>query len=68
MRKDIALQLSVEKENKLASSSSLCRFEKKFERKLAVDIHKEIINQFIRSFKQKPKKLVLAFDATDLSI
>lgn len=68
LRKDLALQTAVEKENILASSASLCRFENKFSEKLAFDMHKEIIDQFITSFKNKPKKLVLDFDATDLPI
>jgi len=68
LRKDLAFQATIEKENVLASSASLCRFENKFNKKLSFDIHKEIINQFIKSFKKAPTKLVLDFDATDLPI
>jgi hypothetical protein len=68
LRKDLAFQTAIEKENILASSASLCRFENKFSKKLAFDMHKEIIDQFITSFKNNPKKLVLDFDATDLPI
>lgn len=68
LKKDLALKTAVEKENELASPSTLCRFENKFKRKLALDIHKEILNQFIKSFKKTPEKLILDFDATDLPV
>ena len=68
LRKDLALKIAVEKEDELASPSTLCRFENKFKRKLAVDIHIEMLDQFVKSFKKVPEKLILDFDATDLPI
>ena len=68
LRKDLAFQAAIEKETLLASSASLCRFENKFNKKLAFDVHIEMINQFIKSFEKAPEKLVLDFDATDLPI
>ena len=66
LRKDLAFQTAIEKDNLLASSPTLCRFENKFERKIALDIHIEIINQFIKSLKKPPDKITLDFDPTDL--
>ncbi len=68
LRKDKALQTAVEKEDDLASPSTLCRFENKFNRKLALAWHVEMLKQFVNSFNDPPKKLVLDFDATDLPI
>jgi hypothetical protein len=68
LRKDLALKIAVEKEDELASPSTLCRFENKFKRKLAVGIHIEMLDQFVKSFKKVPEKLILDFDATDLPI
>ena len=51
--------------DKLASSPTLCRLENTAQRKLAVDMHKIILDQFIASFKTPPKELILDFDATD---
>ena len=68
LRKDLILKTAIEKDDMLASSSILCRFENKFERKLALEIHKEILNQFVKSFKKAPEKITLDFDSTDLPI
>lgn len=66
LRKDLILQTAIEKEDALASASTLCRFENKFERKIALDIHKEMLNQFVKSFNKAPEKITLDFDPTDL--
>jgi Transposase DDE domain group 1 len=68
LRKDKAFQIAVEKSDNLASPSTLCRFENKFDRKLAIAMHQEMLNQFVKSFKEKPKELILDFDSTDLPI
>jgi hypothetical protein len=65
LKNDSAFQVAVGKETALASSPTLCRFENSFNRKLAVEIHKEIIQVFVKSFKTAPKELILDFDATD---
>lgn len=65
LRNDIAFQTSVGKDSKLASPSTLCRFENWMNRKTAVKIHEQIVEQFIKTFDKPPKKLVLDFDATD---
>lgn len=65
LRLDPSFQTSLHKESVLASSSTLCRFENKADRQTALMMHKEIIEQFIASFKSPPKELILDFDATD---
>jgi len=65
LRHDSAFQTFVNKDSKLASSPTLCRFENKATRKIAIGIHKQIVEVFIASFKKTPKKLILDFDATD---
>jgi hypothetical protein len=65
LRKDIAIQTSVDQDKELASSPTLCRFENTADRAIAVAIHKIMIEQFIASHTTAPKKLVLDFDATD---
>jgi hypothetical protein len=65
MRHDLALQSSVETDGTLASASTLCRLENRADREMAVAIHRVLIDQFIASFKEPPKKLILDFDATD---
>lgn len=65
LRKDIAIQTSVGQDKDLASGPTLCRLENTADRKIAVEIHKIIIEQFISSHKTPPKELVLDFDSTD---
>jgi len=65
LRLDLAIQTALGRSEELASSSTLCRWENRADRQAAVDIHKVIIEQFIASFKQAPKELILDFDATD---
>ena len=65
LRRDAAIQTAVERDQVLASSATLCRWENRADRQAAGRIHQVIIEQFIASFKRKPKKLILDFDATD---
>lgn len=65
LRHDIGFQTSVNCTKSLASSPTLCRFENRANRKLAIDIHKILVEQFIASFDQPPKELTFDFDATD---
>lgn len=65
LRHDTALQTAIGQTKSLASPSTLCRFENSVERQIAVETHKIIVDQFIASFKQAPKQLILDFDATD---
>ena len=65
LRRDLALQTAVDRCEVLASASTLCRLESRSARAQAWRLHEVLIEQFIRSFKWAPRKLVLDFDATD---
>ena len=65
LRRDLALQTAVEKDQALASASTLCRFEQRAGRAEAVRLHEVLVEQFIASYKRPPKRLILDFDATD---
>ena len=65
LRRDVALQTAVERDQVLASSSTLCRFENSADRNTAIRLHEVLVEQFIGSYQRAPKKLILDFDATD---
>jgi hypothetical protein len=65
LRKDLAWQTAMQGDEELASSPTLCRLEGRADRKTAVQMHKIFAEQFIASFKEAPKELILDFDATD---
>ncbi len=65
LRKDLAWQTAVERDEELASSPTLCRLESRADRNTAVEMNKVFLEKFISSFKQAPRELILDFDATD---
>jgi hypothetical protein len=65
LRTDAALQTAVNRDDPLASSATLCRFENRADRAMAAQMHAVLLDQFIASFKRAPKRLILDFDATD---
>lgn len=65
LRNDLAFQTAVDQDKPLGSSSTLCRLENNVDRQTALDIHKIFVEQFIHSFDEAPKELILDFDATD---
>ena len=65
LRLDPAIQTAVEGTEELASASTLCRFENRIDRKVAVDCHRLMVDQFIASFDSPPAELILDVDATD---
>lgn len=65
LRRDLCLQSAVERDEALASSPTLCRFENRFGRKEAVALHEVLFAQFAACFAQAPRELILDFDATD---
>ena len=65
LRRDIAYQSAVGREDELASAPTLCRLEKLGTRAAGVKLHEVLVDQFISSFKSAPEELVLDFDATD---
>ncbi len=65
LRHDLALQTALERDSVLASASTLCRLENRADHETAWSLHRVMVEQFIKSFKRSPRKLVLDFDATD---
>lgn len=65
LRRDPALQTAVDRDEELASSPTLCRWENRADRETAWAIHRVLVEQFIASYKRPPKRLILDFDATD---
>ena len=65
LREDIAWQTAVERDRSLASSPTLCRWENRTDRQAAVALNEVLVEQFIASFSEPPKELILDFDATD---
>jgi len=65
LRADPVVQTACERDESLASSSTLCRFEQRAERQWAIAIQRQLVEQFIGSFAYRPRELVLDFDATD---
>lgn len=65
LRKDLALQTAVDRDQPLASSPTLSRLENRAGRETAWAIHEVLVEQFIASFAEPPTELILDFDATD---
>ncbi len=65
LRKDTAIQTAVGKDEDLASSPTLCRFENFADKQMCWDMSKTLVEIFIESFKKPPKEIILDFDATD---
>jgi hypothetical protein len=65
LREDLVLQTALERASPAASSPTLCRFEQRADRGVAVATHRILVDQFIASFARAPEELVLDFDATD---
>ena len=65
LRRDPAWQTALERDEKLASSPTLCRLENRVNRRAAFAFHRVLVEQFIASFQTVPTELVLDFDATD---
>jgi hypothetical protein len=65
LRKDTAVQTAVGKDEDLASSPTLCRFENFADQQMCWDMSKALVDIFIESFEEPPKEIILDFDATD---
>jgi len=65
LRRDLAWQTALERDEELASSPTLCRLENRVNRQAAFAFHRVLVEQFIASFREAPAELVLDFDATD---
>lgn len=65
LRNDPLWQTACEVDKPFAGKSTLCRFENKADRNLAAGVHDVLMANFLASFSEPPKKLILDFDATD---
>jgi hypothetical protein len=65
LRKDLVWQTALERDTELASDSTLCRLEQRFDRRAALAFHQILLEKFIASFAEAPQELILDFDATD---
>jgi len=65
LRRDLAWQTALERDEELASSPTLCRLENRVNRQAAFAFHRVLVEKFIAAFKQAPTELILDFDATD---
>jgi hypothetical protein len=65
LRSDLALQSALYRDEELASSSTLCRWENRADRETAVALHEVLVERFIASFDKVPRRLILDVDATD---
>ena len=62
---DTVFQTATENDQPLSSAPTLCRLEQRADRATAVAMHEILVDQFINSFEESPKQLILDFDATD---
>jgi Transposase DDE domain group 1 len=65
LRKDLLWQTATERDQELASCSTLCRLENRAGRQEAWLMHQVLFEQFLNSFQSAPRELVLDFDCTD---
>ncbi len=65
LRNDLGFQTAVNRDEVLASSSTLCRLENTSNRQIAVDMNKLLVEIFIKSFDKVLKELILDFNPTD---
>ena len=61
----ILSEASPDPDDALASPSTLCRFENWVNRKSLARMSSVLVDQFIASYRQPPKEIILDFDATD---
>jgi hypothetical protein len=65
LRNDLLMQTALEKNKNAGSSATLCRFENRADRQIAVKAHETMFQVFVESFTKAPEELILDFDATD---
>ena len=68
LRNDVIHQVACERDESLASASTLCRFENSQDRRVAWAVNEELVEQFIASHKKAPPVLILDFDGTDTPV
>ena len=65
MRHDPALQVAVGSDEALASSATMCRFEKGAGRGFAVSVQEALMEAFFNAHEKPPRQVILDIDATD---
>jgi len=65
LRSDLGDQTAVGRDENLASSPTLCRFENWASPQSCWDISRVLVEIFIESFSAPPAELILDFDSTD---
>ena len=65
LRSGLALRTALSRDELLASPSPLCRWENRAGRETAVALHRVLVENFIASCEQAPRRLILDVDATD---
>jgi hypothetical protein len=65
LRDDPGFQAGVDRVERLAGSSTLCRWENQADKDIFWGFHNLMVDQLIASFSSPPKELILDFDATD---
>ena len=68
LRKDSVMQLALEREDVLGSSSTLCRFEDSLSKSALWKTHQILVDQWLDSYEKEPEEIILDFDATDLEL
>ncbi len=65
LRLDLAWQTAAERDQALASSPTLCRWENRADRRTGWLVQELLVEQLIGSFARAPEELVLDLDSTD---
>ena len=68
LRGDVLLQTAVGRDQALASAPTFSRLENRATRAQAWALHRVLLEQFVASFQQAPKELVLDVDASDVPL
>jgi hypothetical protein len=65
LRHDPALQTAAGRDEDMASSSTLCRFENRVDKKALWGLSSVLVDVFMESYQEAPEEIILDFDATD---
>jgi hypothetical protein len=65
LRHDLLWQTAIDRDQELGSCATLCRLENRAGRREAWLMHQVLLEQFVGSFVEPPKELILDFDCTD---
>ncbi len=68
LRDDYGMQTAVNRMSRLASASTLYRFEAESDRQAIIAAHEVLWDTFIRGHAKPPDEVILDFDATDIPL